>query len=70
MGEEDDDMKATQTAGYKPGEKKTLEELATLDAQDGNLKVIEKNLLRNGKSLWVLERLLVRRTVYPSCSWF
>jgi hypothetical protein len=36
MGEEDDDMKATQTAGYKPGEKKTLEELATLDAQDGN----------------------------------
>lgn len=35
MGEEEDDLKATATAGYKPGEKKTLEELATLDAADG-----------------------------------
>ncbi len=34
MGEEDD-LEPTQTAGYKPGEKKTLEELAQLDAADG-----------------------------------
>ena len=40
MGEEeikDEELAPTQTAGYKPGEKKTLEELAKLDAQDGML---------------------------------
>lgn len=32
---EEEELAPTQTAGYNPGEKKTLEELAKLDAQDG-----------------------------------
>ena len=35
MADEGDDLAPTSTAGYKVGEKKTLEELASLDAQDG-----------------------------------
>jgi hypothetical protein len=31
----DEDLNPTTTAGYKVGEKKTLEELAKLDEQDG-----------------------------------
>ena len=32
----DDDLAPSSTTGYKVGEKKTLEELAKLDQQDGN----------------------------------
>lgn len=46
MADNEDDLLPSQTNGYKPGEKKTLEELATLDAQDGttlsDFRVIEK----------------------------
>ncbi|PWN53691.1 E set domain-containing protein [Violaceomyces palustris] len=33
----DDELAPTQTAGYKPGEKKTLDEYAQLDAEDESL---------------------------------
>lgn len=39
MADQEEDLAPTQTAGYNPGEKKTLEELAKLDAQDGKKKV-------------------------------
>lgn len=34
----DDDLAATQTPGYKPGEKRDLNELANLDADDEALR--------------------------------
>jgi Rho GDP-dissociation inhibitor len=34
---EEEELNPTNTTGYKVGEKKTLEELAQLDAQDGTL---------------------------------
>lgn len=44
MPEEEEDLAPTVTAGYKPGEKKTMEELATLDAADESLKKWKKSL--------------------------
>ncbi|GAB5587031.1 rho GDP dissociation inhibitor [Umbelopsis nana] len=41
---EDDDLAPTQTAGYKVGEKKTLEEYETLDAHDESLKKWKQSL--------------------------
>ena len=35
---EEDDLAPTQTAGYKVGEKKSLQEYETLDANDESLK--------------------------------
>lgn len=34
---DEEDLAPTQTTGYKVGEKKTIAELATLDAQDGEI---------------------------------
>ncbi|KAI8927722.1 immunoglobulin E-set [Entophlyctis helioformis] len=39
-----DDLAPTTTAGYKVGEKKTLQELATLDAQDESLRKWKESL--------------------------
>lgn len=41
---EDDDFAPTQTAGYKPGEKKTMEEYRNLDAQDESLNKWKESL--------------------------
>ena len=41
---EQDELNPTSTAGYKPGEKKTLEELAQLDAQDESLRKWKESL--------------------------
>ncbi|KAF7723690.1 hypothetical protein EC973_001731 [Apophysomyces ossiformis] len=41
---EDEDLTPSQTAGYKPGEKKTLQEYETLDAQDESLKKWKESL--------------------------
>ncbi|KAI9317688.1 immunoglobulin E-set [Dichotomocladium elegans] len=41
---DDDDFAPTQTAGYKPGEKKTLEEYQNLDAQDESLNKWKESL--------------------------
>ncbi|KAJ8652200.1 hypothetical protein O0I10_012161 [Lichtheimia ornata] len=41
---EDDDLAPTQTAGYKPGEKKSLQEYQTLDAQDESLNKWKESL--------------------------
>ncbi|KAL0086026.1 immunoglobulin E-set, partial [Phycomyces blakesleeanus] len=40
----DDDLIPSQTAGYKPGEKKTLEQYQDLDAQDESLKKWKESL--------------------------
>lgn len=42
--EQQDELNPTLTAGYKPGEKKTLEELAQLDAQDESLRKWKESL--------------------------
>ncbi|KAI9009816.1 immunoglobulin E-set [Gaertneriomyces semiglobifer] len=39
-----EDLAATQTPGYKPPEKKTVEELAQLDAQDESLRKWKESL--------------------------
>jgi hypothetical protein len=41
---EEDELAPTQTAGYKVGEKKTLEEYETLDAHDESLKKWKQSL--------------------------
>ena len=41
---EDDDLAPTQTTGYKPGEKKSLQEYQTLDAQDESLNKWKESL--------------------------
>ena len=41
---EDDDLVATTTTGYKPGEKKTLEDYQTLDAGDESLNKWKESL--------------------------
>ncbi|ORE05746.1 E set domain-containing protein [Rhizopus microsporus var. microsporus] len=41
---EEDELAPTQTTGYKPGEKKTLEEYQSLDAQDESLKKWKESL--------------------------
>lgn len=41
---EEDDLAPTQTAGYKPGEKKSLQEYQTLDAQDESLNKWKESL--------------------------
>lgn len=41
---EEDELAPTQTTGYKPGEKKTLEEYQNLDAQDESLKKWKESL--------------------------
>jgi Rho GDP-dissociation inhibitor len=41
---EDDDLAPTQTTGYKPGEKKTLQDYQTLDAQDESLNKWKESL--------------------------
>ncbi|KAI9273579.1 immunoglobulin E-set [Sporodiniella umbellata] len=46
----DDELAPTQTTGYKPGEKKTLQELQTLDAQDESLKKWKESLGLNDKA--------------------
>ncbi|CDH51697.1 rho-gdp dissociation inhibitor [Lichtheimia corymbifera JMRC:FSU:9682] len=49
---EDDDFAPTQTAGYKPGEKKTMEEYQNLDAQDESLNKWKESLgLKAGASV-------------------
>ncbi|RKO97000.1 hypothetical protein CXG81DRAFT_28891 [Caulochytrium protostelioides] len=40
----DEELTATQTAGYKPGEKKTVAELAQLDANDESLRKWKESL--------------------------
>ncbi|KAI7881705.1 rho-gdp dissociation inhibitor [Lichtheimia hyalospora FSU 10163] len=48
---EEDDFAPTQTAGYKPGEKKTMEEYQNLDAQDESLNKWKESLgLKAGAS--------------------
>lgn len=47
---EDDDLAPTQTTGYKPGEKKTLEDYQTLDAQDESLNKWKESLGLNKSS--------------------
>jgi Rho GDP-dissociation inhibitor len=42
--DQQDDLAPSLTAGYKPGEKKTIEELAKLDAQDESLKKWKESL--------------------------
>jgi Rho GDP-dissociation inhibitor len=39
MEKSEDELAPSATPGYKPGEKKTLEELAKLDAQDGLMDI-------------------------------
>lgn len=46
-----EDLEATATAGYKVGEKKTIQELATLDNNDGTYRLIQ-NHSKNGRSRW------------------
>ncbi|KAI7878341.1 E set domain-containing protein [Lichtheimia hyalospora FSU 10163] len=41
---EDEDLAPSQTAGYKPGEKKSLQEYHSLDAQDESLKKWKESL--------------------------
>ncbi|KAI9485228.1 MAG: immunoglobulin E-set [Benjaminiella poitrasii] len=41
---EEDDLTPTQTTGYKPGEKKSLQEYQTLDAQDESLNKWKESL--------------------------
>lgn len=41
---EDDELAPTQTTGYKPGEKKTLEDYQTLDAGDESLNKWKESL--------------------------
>ncbi|KAG1090615.1 hypothetical protein G6F42_019648 [Rhizopus arrhizus] len=41
---EEDDLAPTQTTGYKPGEKKSLQEYQTLDAQDESLNKWKESL--------------------------
>jgi len=40
----DDELAPTTTSGYKPGEKKTLEELQKLDENDESLKKWKESL--------------------------
>lgn len=40
----DDELAPTQTTGYKPGEKKSLQEYQNLDAQDESLKKWKESL--------------------------
>ncbi|KAG1436257.1 hypothetical protein G6F56_013635 [Rhizopus delemar] len=41
---EDDELTPTQTTGYKPGEKKSLQEYQDLDAQDESLNKWKESL--------------------------
>lgn len=41
---EEEELAVTNTTGYKPGEKKTMEELATLDQGDESLKKWKESL--------------------------
>lgn len=50
MADEQDDLVPSMTAGYKPGEKKTLEELAKLDEQDESLKKWKESLGLKGEA--------------------
>lgn len=50
MADHDDDLVPTQTAGYTPGQKKTLDEYNQLDAQDESLKKWKESLGLNGNS--------------------
>ncbi|KAI8636697.1 hypothetical protein BD408DRAFT_355156 [Parasitella parasitica] len=45
-----DDFEPTATSGYKPGEKKTIEELQTLDAEDESLNKWKKALIKEKNS--------------------
>jgi len=47
---DDEDLKPTMHAGYKPGEKKTVEELAALDAEDESLAKWKASLGITGAS--------------------
>ncbi len=44
MADQEEDFAPSQTTGYKVGEKKTLEELAQLDAQDESLRKWKESL--------------------------
>jgi Rho GDP-dissociation inhibitor len=41
---EDDDLAPTQTTGYKPGEKKSLQDYQSLDAADESLNKWKESL--------------------------
>jgi hypothetical protein len=47
---EEDELAPTQTAGYKVGEKKTMEEYQNLDANDESLKKWKQSLGLGGAS--------------------
>lgn len=47
---EEDDLAPTQTTGYKPGEKKSLQEYQTLDAQDESLNKWKESLGLNNST--------------------
>lgn len=72
---EEDDLAPTQTTGYKPGEKKSLQEYQTLDAQDESLNKWKESLGLN-KSAGA-SKCPKMRPIYPpffsqytlSCSW-
>ncbi|KAI8097638.1 immunoglobulin E-set [Halteromyces radiatus] len=50
MSEHDDDLLPSQTAGYTPGQKKSLAEYNSLDAQDESLKKWKESLGLGGQS--------------------
>lgn len=57
---DDDDLAPTQTAGYKPGEKKTLEEYRNLDAQDESLNKWKESLGLKGDGMSYFENKQAR----------
>lgn len=64
---DEDDFAPTQTAGYKPGEKKTMEEYQNLDAQDESLNKWKESLgLKAGtsKSPFTCSPILIFLSVY------
>ncbi len=44
MADQDDDLTPSQTAGYKVGEKKTIDEYKNLDSHDESLKKWKESL--------------------------
>ena len=44
MADQDDDLIPSQTAGYKVGEKKTIDEYKNLDSHDESLKKWKESL--------------------------